>query len=72
MVRKALLKGENGVPESEEAELGMRNLAVPRVDVSRRERVKGLQPDLRTAQSPLECEKRAKRKIRPFERLRKL
>jgi hypothetical protein len=50
----------------------MRNLAVPRVDVSRRERVKGLQPDLRTAQSPLECEKRAKRKIQPFEKLRKL
>jgi hypothetical protein len=50
----------------------MRNLAVPRVDVSRRERVKGLQTDLRTAQSPLECEKRARRKIQPFEKLRKL
>jgi hypothetical protein len=50
----------------------MRNLTLPRDDVSRRKRVEGLQPDLRTAQSPLECEKRARRKIRPFEKLRKL
>jgi hypothetical protein len=53
-------------------QLRMRNLTVPRGDASRRERVEGLQPDLRTAQSPLECEKRAKRKIQPFEKLRKL
>jgi hypothetical protein len=50
----------------------MRNLTVPRDGVSRRERVRGLQPDLRTAQSPLECEKRARRKIRPSEKPRKL
>jgi len=71
--------GEEGASERQRTgcsrarrQLEMRNLTVPRDDVSRRERVRGLQPDLRTAQSPLECEKRARRKIQPSEKLRKL
>jgi hypothetical protein len=71
--------GEESAPEGLRAgcsrarrQLELRNLTVPRDDASRRERVEGLQTDLRTAQSPLEREKRAKRKIRPFEKLRKL
>lgn len=53
-------------------QLEIRNLTVPCDGVSQRERVEGLQTDLRTAQSPLESEKRAKRKIRSFQKLREL
>jgi hypothetical protein len=71
--------GEESAPEglrtgclSARRQLRMRNLTLPRDGVNHRERVEGLQSYLRTAQSPLESEKRAKRKIRPFEKLRKL